>query len=283
MAFQLRLDDPYFQRKLDGKVKPRKVIAQVSKLCTEMCKKLDTLPLTELVSTLNAVRRELHKHSPFSTEPVDFVEWVDADIVQANSYNPNVVAPVEKELLRLSIEADGYTQPIVSNVEDEHREVVDGFHRHLVGKTCSDIQARIHGYLPLVQIRGSQTDKSDRIASTIRHNRARGKHTVTGMSDIVLELKRRNWNDEKIGKQLGMDPDEVLRLAQLGGLAEMFTNRDFSEAWEAGTVDGDIELSDDDLGSEMDGAIANGSQIEADISPLRKARRRPNVANGRGL
>lgn len=252
MAFQLRLDDPYFQRKLDKKVKPAKVVAEVKKLCTEMCKKLDKLPLAELVATLNMVRASLHKHGPFATEPVDFVEWVDAEEVAANDYNPNSVAPPEMELLRLSIEADGFTQPIVSNREEEKRRVIDGFHRHRVGRECPDIQARIHGYLPVVQIRGSQTDKPDRMASTIRHNRARGKHRIEGMSDIVLELKRRNWSDDKIGKQLGMDPDEVLRLSQLQGLAEMFSNRDFSEAWEAGAIDETDTLSLDNEEAETD-------------------------------
>jgi ParB-like chromosome segregation protein Spo0J len=159
------------------------------------------------------------------------------------------------ELLRVSIMADGYTQPIVANLEDGGYEVVDGFHRNRVGKECLDVHARVHGYLPVVQIKASQVDKSDRMASTIRHNRARGKHRVDAMSDIVLELKRRNWSDEKIGKNLGMDPDEILRLTQIGGLAEMFADEDFSQAWEPGTKlpDEDLEWSeDDDLGNEMD-------------------------------
>ena len=114
--------------------------------------------------------------------------------------------------------------------------VIDGFHRNRVGKECKDVNKRVMGYLPVVQIKESQSGKEDRMASTIRHNRARGKHRVDAMSDIVLELKRRNWNDEKIGRELGMDPDEVLRLTQIGGLAEMFADKDFSEAWEPGTI-----------------------------------------------
>jgi hypothetical protein len=111
-------------------------------------------------------------------------------------------------------------------------EVIDGFHRHRVGKECADIQARVLGYLPVVQIRADRTDKDARMASTIRHNRARGKHKVEAMSDIVIELKRRNWSDEKIAKNLGMDADEVLRLCQITGLAEAFKDQSFSEAWE---------------------------------------------------
>jgi ParB-like chromosome segregation protein Spo0J len=194
---------------------------------------LTTGDLDSRVENLNWLRSEIAKHSPFDGEPVDFVRWVKADDVRANDYNPNSVAPPEMELLRLSIMADGYTQPIVTMADPEGIQVIDGFHRNRVGKECEDVQARVHGYLPVVEIRDDRTDKGDRIASTIRHNRARGKHQVIAMSDIVMDLKRRNWSDEKIGRELGMDPDEVLRLAQITGLAEAFADRDFSEAWEA--------------------------------------------------
>jgi hypothetical protein len=111
-------------------------------------------------------------------------------------------------------------------------EVVDGFHRHRVGRESEAVRARIHGYLPLVVINSERVDKSDRMAATIRHNRARGKHQVDAMSDIVVELKRRNWSHEKIGRELGMDADEVLRLTQIAGLAEVFADQEFNEAWE---------------------------------------------------
>lgn len=200
---------------------------------------LDGMELEERVEAINAIRAALHEKSPFASEPVDFVRWVKNQAVEANDYNPNSVAPPEMELLRISISADGYTQPIVANEEDGRLVVVDGFHRNRVGKECKDIQQRVKGYLPVVQIRVSQADKGNRIAATIRHNRARGKHRVDAMSDIVLDLKRRNWSDEKIGRELGMDPDEVLRLCQISGLAEMFSDREFSEAWEAGTFTDD--------------------------------------------
>jgi len=194
------------------------------------------------VEAINKVRAAIHAVSPFKSEPVDFVQWVRAPLVHANDYNPNSVAPPEMELLRLSIDADGFTQPIVSMAHDDAYEVIDGFHRHRVGKECADIQSRIMGYLPLVEIRASQTDKPNRMAATIRHNRARGKHKVEAMSDIVIELKRRNWSDEKIAKNLGMDADEVLRLCQITGLAEAFKDQEFSEAWEVGqeTISGEI-------------------------------------------
>jgi ParB-like chromosome segregation protein Spo0J len=193
------------------------------------------LPIDERINAINELRQALHNVSPFNTEPVDFVKWVKNSLVHANDYNPNSVAPPEMELLRHSISADGYTQPIVSMPDGETYEVIDGFHRHRVGKECADIQSRVHGYLPLVQIRSTQKDKTDRMASTIRHNRARGEHKVESMADIVVELKRRFWNDEKIAKELGMEPDEVLRLTQVTGLAGLFQDRQFSEAWEADT------------------------------------------------
>src|SRR5208283_2414945 len=107
-------------------------------------------------------------------------------------------------------------------------DVVDGFHRNRVCKESLLVKSRVLGYLPVVIINKDREDKGDRIAATIRHNRARGKHRIDGMAEIVIELKRRNWSDDKIGRELGMDPDEVLRLAQITGLAEMFANREFS-------------------------------------------------------
>jgi ParB-like chromosome segregation protein Spo0J len=205
---------------------------------------LEPLPLAQKVDALNQVREALHVASPFAGEPVDFVQWVHADDVQANDYNPNSVAPPEMELLRVSIMADGYTQPIVTHAEEQRRVVVDGFHRNRVGKECADVRKRVMGYLPVVQIRSSQEDRGDRMAATIRHNRARGKHRVDAMAEIVIELKRRNWSNEKIGRDLGMDPDEVLRLTQITGLAEMFADREFSMAWEPGS---NVDLSGGDV------------------------------------
>lgn len=196
---------------------------------------LRTMDLAARVEALNELRAELHALSPFASEPVDCVRWVPADAVHGNPWNPNTVAPPEMKLLALSIEADGYTQPIVTYVGEDAdgRQVVDGFHRHRVGKEVPSVSARVHGYLPVVTINEERGNREDRMAATIRHNRARGRHRVDSMSDIVMELRRRKWTDERIGKELGMDPDEVLRLAQITGLAELFRDREFSEAWEA--------------------------------------------------
>jgi ParB-like chromosome segregation protein Spo0J len=189
-----------------------------------------------LIDTLNEVRRRLHEVSPFKDQPVDFVQWVPIESVEANDYNPNAVAPPEMQLLELSIAEDGYTQPIVGWDTGRSFEVIDGFHRNRVARESETVKARLGGYLPVVVANQDRLDRGDRIASTIRHNRARGKHQIGAMADIVLELKRRNWSDKKIGTHLGMEPDEVLRLSQITGLAEMFADREFSEAWEADVI-----------------------------------------------
>lgn len=200
----------------------------------ELFAELDSMDLDERVTALNGLRRLLHGHSPFKEEPVDCIQWIPEDAVKANQYNPNAVAAPEMELLALSIKSDGYTQPIVSFVEDDDKyEVVDGFHRSRVGKEHPEVRERIHGYLPLVVINQDRVGIKDRMASTIRHNRARGRHKVDAMSEIVVELSRRKWKDDRIAKELGMTPDEVLRLKQITGLAEAFSDREFSEAWEA--------------------------------------------------
>jgi ParB-like chromosome segregation protein Spo0J len=208
---------------------------------------ISSLPLEQKIEALNQVRFKLHQISPFKNEPVDFVRWAKNDLVHSNDYNPNSVAPPEMELLRLSIGFDGYTQPIVSMSDPDGRfEVIDGFHRHRVGKECESIQTRVCGYLPLVQIRETQVDKTNRMASTIRHNRARGKHAVNAMSDIVIELKKRNWSDERIAKELGMDSDEVLRLCQISGLQDVFSDQQFSQAWDSAIVEeGKFNLLDE--------------------------------------
>ena len=163
--------------------------------------------------------------------PVYNVIRVPIDQVRSNLYNPNTVAPIEMKLLELSIWEDGYTQPIVAYFDKAENVyvVVDGFHRYLTMKTSTRIFERKGGCVPIVVI---DKDISNRMASTIRHNRARGKHRVESMSEIVIELKRRNWSDEKIGNNLGMEPDEILRLCQLSGIAELFSDQEFSKSWD---------------------------------------------------
>lgn len=191
-------------------------------------------PADVQVAAINAAREELHAVSPFRDEPVDLVRWLPAEMVTANDYNPNTVAPPEMRLLELSILADGYTQPVVAHQDGgDRRIVVDGFHRSRIGKESAEVRRRVRGHLPVVQIRASQADAETRMASTIRHNRARGKHGVEPMTGIVAYLAKKGWDNDKIGRELGMDPDEVLRFKQVTGLAELFQDREFSEAWDA--------------------------------------------------
>lgn len=224
------------------------IISKLDGAILEINNALIGLSDDEKVEAINQVKRFLHSVSPMRGEPVDCVLWVRADGVTSNDYNPNSVAPPEMELLKVSILEDGYTQPIVTFLDGEKREVVDGFHRNRVGKECPEVAERIKGYLPVVTINQDRADKGDRIAATIRHNRARGKHRVEAMSDIVIELKRRNWSDAKISKNLGMDEDEVLRLCQITGMAEAFADSDFSKSWDIGFEEAieDIKFEDAD-------------------------------------
>jgi ParB-like chromosome segregation protein Spo0J len=207
-------------------------------LLSQMVAHLAALPVDQRIEAINSVRSAVHQVSPMRDHPVDLILWVPAHEVEANDYNPNTVAAPEMRLLELSIEADGYTQPVVTWEEDGRRETVDGFHRGEVGRKCESVRMRTMGLLPVTTIRSDRIDKSDRVASTIRHNRARGRHQVNAMSDIVRDLAKRNWSDVKIGRELGMEPDEVLRLKQIAGLAELFADRDFSEAWEPDIQEG---------------------------------------------
>ncbi len=165
----------------------------------------------------------------FRTQPISKVIWVHYSKLCANDYNPNSVAPPEMELLALSILEDGWTQPIVCYHDNDLYIIVDGFHRFRTIKENKDVQNMTDGFAPIVII-----DKpiAERMASTIRHNRARGKHSVKPMSDIVAELVHIGWQDDEIANKLGMDADEILRLKQKTGLPALFKNREYSRAWE---------------------------------------------------
>lgn len=163
--------------------------------------------------------------------PVYNVKAIPIEKIQANSYNPNHVAPPEMKLLYQSIKEDGYTMPIVCYYlpEIDKYEIVDGYHRYTVMLTHKDIYERENGCLPVVTI---DKDISNRMASTIRHNRARGSHSVELMTNIVAELVESGMSDAWILKNIGMDAEELLRLKQLSGLQSLFKDKDFSNAWE---------------------------------------------------
>ena len=159
--------------------------------------------------------------------PVYNIKAIPIEKIRANAYNPNVVAPPEMKLLELSIWEDGYTMPCVCYYlpEEDMYELVDGFHRYMVLKTSKRIYERENGLLPVTVI---DKELSNRMASTIRHNRARGTHNIELMTNIVAELKKAGMSDAWIMKNIGMDRDELLRLKQISGLAELFANKDFS-------------------------------------------------------
>lgn len=224
--------------------------AQIVNAARPLIEALAGLPLDERVTTLNALRTLLHEHSPFQREPVDLVLWEKAETVEGNAYNPNAVAPRQMQLLEHSITTDGFTQPIVAwrpqdndapvnDMTETTRtiEVVDGFHRHLIGKNATTVAARLHGYLPITVINTDREAREDRQAATIRHNAARGVHTIEGLSEMVLQLRRERKPYAWFEEHLGMQPDEVTRLSQVSGLAEAFASEEFSEAWEAGAAD----------------------------------------------
>jgi ParB-like chromosome segregation protein Spo0J len=199
----------------------------------ELMPNYNNLSIDEQIDVINEIKIALHEISPMRNEPVDCVIWVKNETVRANDYNPNSVAPPEMELLRQSIMEDGYTQPIVSFKEENNITVIDGFHRNRVGKEVNEVKERVHGRLPVVNINQWKQGRGDRMASTIRHNRARGSHSIELMSTIVSELVEMGKGDAWICKHVGMSTDELLRLKQVTGLASLFANKEFSNAWES--------------------------------------------------
>jgi ParB-like chromosome segregation protein Spo0J len=179
---------------------------------------------------------------PAFVSPVYGVKRVPLEKLKANDYNPNSVAPPEMALLETSIWEDGFTQPIVTFYDkaNDMYIVVDGFHRYTVGRTSDRIRERERGTLPIVVI---DKELGDRMASTIRHNRARGSHNIELMSTIVSELVEMGKGDRWICNHIGMSPDELLRMKQITGVAALFANRDFSNSWDAE----ERELTEDEM------------------------------------
>lgn len=195
----------------------------------EVIEKLKTLPEDERIDAINDFMNRLREVHPIQ-HPVSFIQWIKNEQVTANDYNPNVVAPPEMRLLFLSVKKDGYTQPIVAAWNEEKKKYVvgDGFHRNRVGKEYGEIKQSTKGYLPVVPVDKTPDELRE---LTIRHNRARGKHTVLGMTNVVKELIELGLDDVQIAKNLGMDADEVLRLKQTSGIADLFKNRSYSKSW----------------------------------------------------
>ena len=183
------------------------------------------------VQFINDIKEWMHKELSPVKQPIDFVRWVDIDMVEPNDYNPNSVAKVEMGLLYKSIKHDGYTQPVVTiwDPEKEKYTIVDGFHRYFTCKTNADIRERNKGKLPIVVI---EKDINERMAATVRHNRARGEHSVQGMSNMVFEMLDNGWTDEDVCNHLGMEAEEILKLKHITGFSKLFEDAEYKSAWE---------------------------------------------------
>ena len=180
---------------------------------------------------LRELRQAIHKLSPTKDQPVDNIRWVPIEQVHANDYNPNSVAKNEMRLLYTSIKHDGYTQPVVTvyDPESDKYVIVDGFHRYTTMRLNPDIREWTGGLLPIVVI-----DKpiNDRMASTVRHNRARGKHSITGMANMVFAMLENGMTDEAVCKELGLEADELIRLKHVTGFSKLFENVEYRKSWE---------------------------------------------------
>lgn len=168
----------------------------------------------------------------FPDQPINQVKWVKLERVKPNDYNPNSVAPVELGLLYTSIMQDGFTQPIVTVYDPENKEyvIVDGFHRYFTTKTNKDLAERTNGYVPIVVLNKTM---NERMASTVRHNRARGKHSMGGMSTMVFSMIDNGWDDADICNELGMEAEELVRLKHVTGISKLFKDAEYSKAWES--------------------------------------------------
>lgn len=186
------------------------------------------LDIRERIKIYNQISVKLYDFIQLN-HPVLGVQLVHTSTVESNDYNPNTVNNPEMKLLQFSIEKDGMTLPVVvSDNEDGSHTIVDGFHRTSLIKGIPAINDSLHSYVPCVKLNKSI---DDRITSTVRHNIARGTHQVELSANLITLLHKHNWTDEKIGREIGMDPDEVLRLKQITGIAELFKDQDFSASW----------------------------------------------------
>lgn len=209
------------------------MLNKMTDLASNLANEIDSIEdVNDKIDALNYVRSILHQVSPLKHHPVDFIAWERSDRVEGNEYNPNSVAPPEMALLITSIEEDGYTMPIVGNPEEDTIRIVDGFHRRQSERKSKKINQSTYGRLPVSFIREGNRQLDSRMASTIRHNRARGAHDIDLMGNIVKELIQLGRKETWIKKHIGMDMDEILRLKQLTGIASLFEHNEFSKAWE---------------------------------------------------
>lgn len=200
-------------------------------IVVELEKLLEGLEGVERIAQIEHVKAMLDRVSPLASQPVNRIRWVPVGMVQPNDYNPNSVAKTEMQLLYTSIKHDGYTQPVVTIWDEEVGKyiIVDGFHRYFTCANNKDIRDRNHGMLPIVVI---DKDIKDRMASTVRHNRARGKHSVHGMANMVFKMLEEGWDDADICNELGMEAEELIRLKHITGFSKLFQNVEYQKAWQ---------------------------------------------------
>lgn len=192
---------------------------------------LDGVGKENIGREIGALKTAISAHSDKKHNPVDNVIWVNYNMVEANDYNPNAVAKREMKLLYTSIKHDGYTQPIVTiwDAEKQKYVIIDGFHRYASMVYNKDLRELNNSEVPIVVL---DKDINDRMASTIRHNRARGKHSVEGMSNIVLQMLKNGWGDAEICNELGLEAEELIRLKYVTGFAKLYEDKEFGKAWE---------------------------------------------------
>lgn len=193
--------------------------------------KIDYEKSNNKIKFLNDLKEFIHKELSIIKQPIDLVRWIPIDKIQPNDYNPNSVAKIEMGLLYKSIKHDGYTQPVVTIYDSKIDKyiIVDGFHRYFTCKNNKDIYEKNHGHLPCVVI---EKDINERMAATVRHNRARGEHSISGMSNMVFEMLQNGWSDEDICNHLGMEPEEILKLKHITGFSKLFKDVEYKKSWE---------------------------------------------------
>lgn len=208
--------------------KPTNPVAD--KFADDLLTELLGMSADEQIEYIEGLKARLDEIHPLKEQPVNRIRWVDVEQVQANDYNPNSVASHEMHLLYTSILHDGYTQPVVTIYDEELDKyvIIDGFHRYFTCKNNEDIRNRNHGRLPIVVL---DKEINDRMASTVRHNRARGKHSVGGMSNMVFNMLDNGWSDADICNHLGMSADELLRLKHITGFSKLFADAEYNKAW----------------------------------------------------
>jgi ParB-like chromosome segregation protein Spo0J len=193
-----------------------------------IAKELEGKTTEQIVEIINDLRAFIHEFSPMKGEPCDYIRWVKVESVSPNDYNPNLTAGKEMNLLYISIKEDGVTMPVVTIQDGDGFTIVDGFHRYFTCKTMEDLKKRMSGYLPITVINKSL---EERMAATVRHNRARGSHSVQGMSNLVFKMLQEGVSDDQICNKLGLDPTELVKLKHITGYSKLYENAEYGKAW----------------------------------------------------